>query len=175
MKNKNELKLTVANILALYFSKKIDNNLAIYTAIKDLDKYFRYLFYIFLIISVPAAIFFISKILIDFNTFDLSNNIKILLQLFLNLTTIFVFLMTSLIVFYESIIINNLDFFELKKRQKEINQKRSPFIRLWLRLFLYFFLLMIVLSLTSSLISLIFPFIFMILFILYIEIKIKKM
>jgi L-asparagine transporter-like permease len=173
MENKN--KLTVASKLALCFSKKIDSNLALYIILKDLNKYFRYLFYFFLVISVPAAVFVISKVLIDFNTFDLSHDIKLLLQSFFNIITIFVFFVTSLIVFYESIIVNNLDFKQMKKNQKEINEKKSFFIKLWMRLLLYFLLLLIILSFTSNYYSLLFPFIFMIFFIIYIEYKIKKM
>jgi len=175
MENKNELKLSGANRLALYFSKQIDSNLALYISLKDFHKYGRYFLYFFLMVTVPSAVFFISKFLIEFNTFDLSNEMKQFLYLLLNVSTIFVFFMTSLIVFYESIITNNLDFKQLKTREREIKKQKSSFIKLWMRLLLYFFLLLVILSLTSSFYDLLFPFIFMILFIIYIEIKIKNL
>jgi len=118
-------KFTMLEKVALYFSKKIDSNLAIYNATKDLNIYVRYLFYIFISVAAPVSLYFLSSFILNLNTFELDNNLIDLIQSLFNVVCIFIFLLTSFVFSYEFLINKNINFQKLKEEEKEIEKLKK--------------------------------------------------
>jgi len=126
--------ITTAQKIAIFFQSKIDTNLALYLSIKDLNIYIRYLCYIFWSVTAPVAMYYLSRVVIDINTFELSiNHLELLKSVFL-VISICVFISCIIIFSYESVIKNNIDFTKLISEHKENIKKKKTEKKQWWRL-----------------------------------------
>jgi len=113
-------KFKFTEILALFFRKNIDSNLAIYTMVKGLNKYVRYIFYIFLIFGSSFGFYYLSFFLLENNSLGLSENILKIFEILFIFSSIYIFMICSSVSFYESVV--NTDFKLLVEKQKEQNR-----------------------------------------------------
>lgn len=120
-----QIRFTRLDHLALWFSRKIDNNLLIYTILKDLNVYIRYFIYIFLPASIFLSLIFLVKFFISLNPFDLNMIYLNMIDKGFIVVAFIAFLMNSLIIFYEPFYRDKRDLKELKLQEQEIKRLKK--------------------------------------------------
>ncbi|MGB3751938.1 MAG: hypothetical protein WA945_10250 [Arcobacteraceae bacterium] len=173
-------KLPMSDFLALFFSRKVDNNLLIYSIIKDLNIYVRYFIYIVMPAILFVGLFFGSKFFLELNPFQLSSEAIFLLE-YLMMAIIYVtYILAVLVIFYEPFFRDQRDLKELKdfenlksdlRKEKKMQWWRLRNMTVWTRIIVYILFLFVTAPLYYISIFLTISFITLI---VVNEIKIKK-